>query len=318
MIKRDNCVYCSNQSEKLGKFQAKVSPFIENYALNAAAPRVNIVYCPRCEGSFFDHAYDDKEMSNLYREYRGKNYTAVRERYEKGYSAVNDLLGNDPGEVISRKNNLQKVLLSVISGHNIKVTSVLDWGGDVGQFIPELPGAKKFLYDMSGKEPCRPDITGLTRIPEGMRFDLILSCHVFEHVSSPVDTLMELKGALNEGGIVYLEVPYEFPKLHRLISSFLKRNLTVLMHEHINQFSVRSLLFLANRAGFEVLAISLPKTNIWAISAVLRKTSVVPSGVPCLPGLALKEHFLSFLRFLSFVKANIFNAGAYKAVFGSF
>ena len=66
MIERCNCIYCSNRRENLKKYKAEISPFIKNHALKSDSPKINMAYCPRCEGGFIDHAYDDSEMGNLY------------------------------------------------------------------------------------------------------------------------------------------------------------------------------------------------------------------------------------------------------------
>jgi SAM-dependent methyltransferase len=39
------------------------------------------------------------------------------------------------------------------------------------------------------------------------RFDYVIACHVIEHVADPIGYVMELRGLLKDGGIVFLTVP---------------------------------------------------------------------------------------------------------------
>jgi len=129
-----------------------------------------------------------------------------------------------------------------------------------------------------------PDLPGPDL--EGARFDLVMACHVLEHLSDPaaqLEILFELVGA---SGALYVEVPLERPDLrwagvwpwHRRGLSWLaghRRLLTLVdLHstwfrirrnlvppggflkasEHLNFFTTDSLRALMTRKGFQVLA----------------------------------------------------------------
>ena len=51
-----------------------------------AYPLCNSVQCADCGVLFLDIRFDDAEMSALYADYRGDAYTALRERFEPGYT----------------------------------------------------------------------------------------------------------------------------------------------------------------------------------------------------------------------------------------
>ena len=84
----------------------------------------------------------------------------------------------------------------------------------------------------------------VNEIPEGTYFDIILCCHVLEHLVDPVKTIRILTTRLLSGGLLYIEVPlecffYEFKRLRDPIT-------------HINFFSQASLSYLLSSCGLRI------------------------------------------------------------------
>jgi hypothetical protein len=119
------------------------------------------------------------------------------------------LAAGDPAEIQSRKKSLAKLL----GDRAQSVATVLDYGGDRGQFIPDHVGRERFVYEISDVEP----IDGVTRLSsvEGRQFDFIMLAHVLEHCSEPREMLQSLKALGHCNTIFYFEVPYERPSLKR-------------------------------------------------------------------------------------------------------
>ena len=62
-----------------------------------AYPLCNSVQCADCGAMFVDIRFDDAEVAALYADYRGEAYTELRERFEPGYKARNQIyLGGSP------------------------------------------------------------------------------------------------------------------------------------------------------------------------------------------------------------------------------
>lgn len=78
-------------------------------------------------------------------------------------------------------------------------------------------------------------------------FDLILSFHVLEHIDQGLEELRQWKRLLKPAGHLLVEVPNSAG--HELLTRDAHP-------EHAHQFSAASLALLAQRAGFQVLAIS--------------------------------------------------------------
>jgi hypothetical protein len=202
----DTCPCCS--AKDLRRWPAIVSPFIAGYACGARPGDSNLCECKGCSFRFFDTRLTKAEVEKLYAGYRGDAYFKARHRYEPWYSReVNDGIGSDPVEIVSRKENLAKLL----GDRAQSFTSVLDYGGDRGQFIPDGLGTERYVYEISDVEP----IDGVIRLSstEGRQFDFVMLAHVLEHCSEPREVLRGLKPLGHAQTVFYFEVPYERPSL---------------------------------------------------------------------------------------------------------
>lgn len=124
---------------------------------------------------------------------------------------------------------------------------VLDFGGGNGALLTEFVQAG---HDCSVVDYTAESIPGVRRagdtleqlVPEE-RFDLIICCHVFEHLAEPVNVARALVGRLAEGGRLFVEVPLEIvggpPALAEPVT-------------HVNFFCESSLRATLERAGFDV------------------------------------------------------------------
>ena len=266
---------------------AVVAPFLLEYALRGTQATCRLMECRKCAFRFFDTRLDDAEIHRLYEGYRGETYFNVRNRHEFWYTRkVNADLGEDPQILDGRRNSLTAFLSAHLD--LAALDSVLDYGGDKGQLLPEGIGKQKYVFDISGLE----SVSGVERITDakalgGMGFDLVILSHILEHCSEPGQMLQEVKPlGKNGGSMLYVEVPYErynlrltgggnlyggylrwlmnIPFLARILDFYstafrVKFNFIpplgfAKLHEHINFFEVDSLRRLLERGGFEVIA----------------------------------------------------------------
>lgn len=79
------------------------------------------------------------------------------------------------------------------------------------------------------------------------KFDFFVSRQVFEHLPDPLDCLIGIRGMLNPGAFGLIEVPNGFRALQ--LGRFYE-----FFPDHINYYSVTSLVSLADAAGFSVIS----------------------------------------------------------------
>jgi len=87
--------------------------------------------------------------------------------------------------------------------------------------------------------------------PESTRAKVVLCCHTLEHVVDPVKEILKIKGILELGGLLYIEVPFgcwnEYKHTRNLLT-------------HLNFFSEGSLYYLLDSCGLSIKFLKLTPT----------------------------------------------------------
>ncbi len=85
-------------------------------------------------------------------------------------------------------------------------------------------------------------------------YDAVTFLNVMEHVPSPIEILRATKQMLAPGGIVAIRVPNDFNDLQLATQEHLGlRPYWVAVPDHVNYFTVRSLVGVLDRVGFDVV-----------------------------------------------------------------
>ena len=138
-----------------------------------------------------------------------------------------------------------------------RIRSLVEIGCGDGSFLNH---AKKSISTVLGIEPSKrfsenakknghEIINGFvssTNTLTHRTFDAFASRQVFEHLSDPLDVLVGIRKMLNDGAVGLIEVPngYRAIRGHRFYEFF---------PDHVNYYSVNSLVDLASQAGFNVI-----------------------------------------------------------------
>jgi hypothetical protein len=148
-------------------------------------------------------------MANIYSNYREKKYLDIRGKWEPWYNHDYNSNHDSQNWILERK----KLIASFLSkSMNVTPNSILDVGGDRGQYIPDFPESKKYVLEMSNKNPVS-GVTRLTSLESEQKFNLILYSHVLEHVADPILEINKLLDFLEPNGYLYIEIPFGVPQI---------------------------------------------------------------------------------------------------------
>jgi len=270
-----------------------MSLFLSEYVFQRKPWVLDLVECQECGSRFFSYRYSRNECIRLYSNYRGERYFKARHSAEPWYSRkFNYLLGADAKEILVKKEMLASYIVNSGFYEKIKLKKgkILDFGGDRGQFIPDIPNTEKYCFELSDAEPIS-EVVKFSAFEQiiNIKFDLILSSAVFEHLSEPEAELIKIKSLMEKNSLLYIEVPYEmyfvpdimkaawYGKYLELISK--SRTLTigvdfisvllrikadfvpvlglVKQHEHINFFTKKGMKMMLERNGLKILKMDI-------------------------------------------------------------
>ncbi|WDI32484.1 methyltransferase domain-containing protein [Hyphococcus flavus] len=155
------------------------------------------------------------------------------EYYQSIYSAAQGRATSETYSDFSlRRGKAQRRFIETVTGRS-EFPSVLDFGAGAGGGVAAFsedskkvvawdpdPLMRGVLEKLDGIEVIANDV--LTSGEFDGAFDLIILSHVFEHLSDPRVTLAKLAALLKEGGVLFIEVPYESPQVVRDIALHLK------------------------------------------------------------------------------------------------
>lgn len=271
IVDNNKCLICG--SKNVNQYDAKFAEFIVARVFDGKNKDFNLVQCKDCGFSFFTYRFEDKEVQKLYTNYRDDEYQKQRQFYDSWYTkSINDLIGKNKKEIKSRNANLTKILKTYADISKIK--KVLDFGGDEGQFIPNiLNNSQKYVYDISGVKTL-DGIISLKTLDDCKKItpDFVMCNHVLEHVVNPLAVVEDIKSILKSGAYLYVELPFDSPfyknsfsNLQYLFNPYfslkniwkqyikMKQSNAYLMNEHINYYTPASIELLLKNSGFKIL-----------------------------------------------------------------
>lgn len=197
------CIICGNQTKE--QAPALISPWVRDLGIRDRLSTYHL--CKICNTGFFSKRYDANEMAKIYENYRGKNYLKIRTHWEPWYSNSYNSNHDSWEWIESRKASLTQFL---ITNGVIRYETIVDIGGDRGQYIPDIADTK-IVLDISDKSTL-DSVTRYTTFESLPFADLIIYAHVLEHVSNPLE---ELKKLLSKSNYIYVEVPYGVPVINK-------------------------------------------------------------------------------------------------------
>jgi SAM-dependent methyltransferase len=127
--------------------------------------------------------------------------------------------------------------------------TLLDYGGGEGGIQPKADWISTSIIEVSSDNQSESN-QRLESLPNKHRFDIVQCLHVIEHVGHPLNTCRDLLSHCKDGGLLYIEVPIEFPGLEAIAAGNLPP-----CHEHINKLSQLSIRSMLEYCGVEIIEV---------------------------------------------------------------
>jgi len=246
-----SCRWCGSNNLRTVAMGAKARWILENPRSRSLS---NLIKCDDCSLVYFDSSFSEYELAQMYNGYRNSEYLRRRRKYEPWYTKrINDAIGHSTEVLQLRRQHLEGVLNQALKSGGTKLSSptrVLDVGGDEGQFIPDIETIMtKAVLEVSGARPVE-GAQVLETWDEAIHFkpDMIMMCHVLEHIENARENVENAARALEQGGFLYVEIPLDRPvKISRLFSTRAYARYTQLLCRIPVLFVLADLLSLVSR-----------------------------------------------------------------------
>ena len=270
------------------------SPFFSGRALEKDPAPTELLRCGACGTAWARQGLDAEQGARLYDGYRGEAYFKQRHATEPWYTrSMNDSMGSDH-EMQGRRTVFSQALKRAeLKGGLRPQGIVLDFGGDKGQLLADLPDTTLMVSEVSGIELCSWAKPAGDLGAWSGQCDLVMCCQVLEHVESPASIRDKIMRLARSGGWIYLEVPNESwtqagaqaawrhgwiervsrnPKLTLaldFVSTASRLKFGVIppfgfwsLREHMNFFTLSGLTRLAEDGGAEILWAGLTESGL--------------------------------------------------------
>ncbi len=214
------------------------------YALFDGSPianTYNVVGCVRCGFVFCDTPSSQADYDRFYKDYFYSSAYLTREA------------GAEELQYLEQTLNIIKPYLAD------KSSRIFDLGCGTGSLLSRLHAfGYKNLYGVDLSSSCvelvnkkggiRAEVGSLTNLPfTGIKADVIILCHLLEHVIDLLTALQGIADKVSENGLVYIEVPDAMK-----YGAFKDVNpLRFFYHQHVIHFDKPHLQALFEKSGFK-------------------------------------------------------------------
>jgi hypothetical protein len=151
-----------------------------------------------------------------------------------------------------------------------KRVRLLDYGGGLGGLAPRAEWIDSDIYEV-GNRAGRPAYRAFSFIdndsivPPLKQYDFVQVMHVLEHVGDPLATLRKASRFLKDGGLIYVEVPFEMTDFNCICNSK-----EPWCDEHINKFCQESVMKMMAAAGLLCLECQSTSLRLLHISEPIK------------------------------------------------
>jgi cyclopropane fatty-acyl-phospholipid synthase-like methyltransferase len=215
---------------------------------------LELVFCPESGLVQLRHSYDAAEMYGTNYGYRSGLNAAMVTHLTAKARRLEELAGLQPGDVVVDIGSNDGTLLGAYTRSGIRRLGI-------------DPTAEKFRNFYAPGIELVPTFFGVDAYRSaagGTPAKLVTAVSMFYDLDDPVGFLQEISATLADDGICHLEQSY-MPLM------FERNAYDTVCHEHLEYYSVQSLLWIADKADLTVLDVELNDVNGGSFAVTLAK-----------------------------------------------
>lgn len=235
------------------KIHRRIDDFRRNNLLTSSSVTIPYGLCEKCDFLAPWYEITDDQLRDYYSFYLDTEYIQARSSFQPGFAELSKLMGSAEEAALRRRqheNYLMPILENYRKSNELETITLLDYGGGEGGIQPKAEWISTSIIEVSSdNEPKATQINANT--VKKQSFDIVQCLHVIEHVGHPLNTCRDLLSYCKDGGLLYIEVPIEFPGLEAIAAGKLPP-----CHEHINKLSQLSIRSMLESCNIEIIEVS--------------------------------------------------------------
>jgi len=218
-MNKKKCIICNQASLKLDTIANKILGLNDKF---------NVYKCKNCNQCLLLPQLNYDELNKLYSSAYFDNSTSLNFDQHNDISKASD----DYKNIISSRLLKFRSTINLLKIINPKGNLILDVGAATGEFLNE---AKKMNLQIEGIEfsefaieqalanyNIKIEKLQLSEISSEKKYDFIHLNHVFEHFNDPNEEVKNLYSLLDENGVLYIEIPFQFHFIERILYKYFK------------------------------------------------------------------------------------------------
>lgn len=255
---------------KLGhKINAKLDGFRRNILLTSSSLSIPYGLCENCHFLAPWYEIPDDQLRDYYSFYLQDEYKQARSQFQPGFRELGQVMGSAE-EAHLRRQQHEKYLLPILENYRIAKgldsISLLDYGGGEGGIQPKANWISTSIVEVSSDNETN-ELKRLERRSNDECFDVVQCLHVLEHVGHPLKIYQDLLSHCKDDGLIYIEVPIEFPGLEAIAAGKLP-----ICHEHINKLCLNSIQSMLEACEVDIIEVKTDSVDFLHLEGL---TSVV-------------------------------------------
>ena len=194
----------------------------------------------------------DDQLQDYYAYYLKQEYKQARLAYQPHFAKIADIMGSAEENAIRRGSHSAYLLPHLERYRRARGKErleLLDYGGAEGGIQPEADWIDADVLDVGTEQP-------LTGGKELKRYDCVQCLHVLEHVGAPLRICRDAMSRCLPGGLLYVEVPVEFPGEEAIRNGQLPP-----CHEHLNKFCLTAVEKMLSALEGTLLTVEMGEVN---------------------------------------------------------